>query len=488
MILVLPIFGGLLFLVFGINRVNRRAKLKEQARDHIVENLPQWARFRLPNDIPLTKIQMSLINVADSLSDTKPTCDNSIELLVDMNRTLGLIEQAILAAEHSLHLEYYIWQPDKTGRRVRDLLVKKARDGVNVRFLYDGLGSFGLNRRFFKPMYDAGIQVATFLPGSGFRQRWSINLRSHRKIVVVDGVVGFTGGMNIGDEYLGKNPALGSWRDTHLRMTGPTVLQLQRVFVEDWYHATGEELVHDELFPIPENRRSRGESIAPSEAQSETQVQPSVGDVKPISESSTANGLSANLRDQDQSPLIDHTVSAQVIAGGPLGEIRAFHSLMFAAITGAEQSVTLATSYFVPTPSLVTALETASYRGVRVRLLVAGRSAHFWTVVAARSYYESLLCAGVEIFEYQSGLLHSKTLTIDGCWSLVGTPNFDARSLLLNFEVGVLLYDARIANRLERHFDHDRRGAKRIILSEWEQRPILHILGESVCRLAAPVL
>jgi cardiolipin synthase len=307
---------------------------------------------------------------------------------------------------------------------------------VKVRFLYDNVGSMRLGRKFLKPMREAGIHVASFLPGVNW-YRWSINMRCHRKIVIVDGKTGFTGGMNIGNEYLGKDPHLGYWRDTHLRLHGPAVLQLQQVFAEDWYYATGEELTDPKYYAAIDEAGS---------------------------------------------------MTAQVLAGEPAGEVAVFHQVMFAAINNAERSVTLATSYFVPTEALAAALESAAFRGLKVRLLVSKRSAHMTTIWAAQSYYESLLRAGVQIHEYERGLLHSKTLTIDGCWSLVGSPNFDARSLLLNFEVGVAMYDAKAAHHLEQDFEEDIEHAHKLELAEWSARPKWRIIRENACRLFAPVL
>lgn len=436
-IILLPYLGGVLFLFFGINRVERRRETKKAARRNVAVHLPSFVDRHDSNSPPLNEAQTHLMLLAQRVSGTVPTPGNGIEVLADTNLTLRRIELAIQEARESVHLEYYIWRPDKTGTRLRDLLVEKARAGVKVRFLYDGFGSLFLRRGFLKPMRDAGVSLATFLPGQSLRERWSINLRSHRKIVVADGQIGFTGGMNIGDEYLGRNKKFGYWRDTHLEMRGPTVLQLQRVFAEDWYYATGEELTHLQGFPQP------------AEA----------GDV-----------------------------FAQVVSGGPDAEADAFHSLLFSAINEAREKVTLATSYFVPTDPLVMALETAALRGVRVRLLVAGKSAHYWTVLAGRSYYDTLLSAGVEIHEYKRGILHSKTLTIDGCWSLVGTPNFDARSLLLNFEVGVAMYDPRIAAQLEQQFEHDLQHARTIRPEHWNMRPLRQVFAENVCRLFSPIM
>ncbi len=436
-IVALPYAGGLLFLVFGINRVKRRAAQKQQSTLSIARRLPECSQYQLIPGEGLDAQQQRLMRLAKRAAGTMPTFGNRIELLSDTNRTLGLIEQAIIGAKQTLHLEYYIWEPDCTGTRIRDLLIRKANEGVTVRFLYDAIGSLYLSKKFLRPMLDAGIHVASFLPGKSFRERWSFNLRNHRKIVIVDGQIGFTGGMNIGDEYQGMNHRFGYWRDTHLKMQGPAVLQLQHVFAEDWYYATHEELTNRDAFPMPRELGS---------------------------------------------------VSAQVIAGGPSDEIQVFHSLMFSAINEARQQVTLATSYFVPPSGLVTALESAAYRGVHVRLLLSGRSAYFWTLLAGRSYYDSLLRAGVEIYEYRKGLLHSKTLTIDGKWSLVGTPNFDARSLMLNFEVAVVMYDNKIAGQLESQFEADLQRTLKIELTDWSKRPIRHVLGENICRLFAPLL
>ena len=433
----LPYLGGLLYLMLGINRVERRTASKRKAAEIIAGHLTELAQYHVMfEEIPDARTRQ-LARLAGKLSVTRPTCGNSIQILPKTTHTLAEITAAINSAQHSVHLEYYIWQPDETGTALRDVLIRKAQDGVKIRFLFDAVGSLRLTRHFLQPMRDAGIMVASFLPGPTFRERWSINLRSHRKIVVVDGLVGFTGGMNIGDEYLGKNPQFGYWRDTHLLLRGPTVLQLQQVFVEDWFFATGEKLLLTELFP--------------------------------------------DVRDSG-------TETAQVIAGGPDSDLETLHALLFGAINDAEQRITLATSYFVPTHPLVAALESAAHRGVRVRVLLSGTSAHYATILAARSYYDTLLECGVEIYEYTGGLLHSKTLTIDGRWSFVGTPNFDARSLLLNFEVGVILYEQQAAETLEEQFEHDLASAQRISIKGWDQRPWRTVLAENFCRMFSPVL
>jgi cardiolipin synthase len=436
-IILLPYIGGLMFLIFGINRVARRTVGKEASNRHIQSHLPELMQYQLIPGEGVSPQLQRLMRLADRVARTRPSFANRIEVLADTNRTFGLIEQAIRSAKRSINLEYYIWQPDKTGHHLRDLIIEKAREGVAVRFLYDGIGSLYLGRKFLQPMRDAGIEVAAFLPGATLRERWSINLRNHRKIAIIDGQIGFTGGVNIGDEYRGRNPALGFWRDTHLRMNGPSVLQLQQVFAEDWFFATGQELTHPEWYPAP---HESGAEIA------------------------------------------------QVIPGGPDGQDDVFHPLFFAAINEANEQITLSASYFVPTPALLTALCVAAYRGVRVRLMLAGTRAYRWTLFAGRASYEQLLESGCEIYEYERGLFHSKSMTVDGIWSMVGSPNFDARSLFLNFEVAVVMYGPKVALQLEEQFREDVQYARKFELERWRKRAIRHKLEEQFMRLFSPIL
>lgn len=436
-IVFIPVLGSVLFLIFGINRVTRRTTSRSRLTNAQAGQRPQVPDYVWLPDSQVPSEIRQLVNLTRRISDTLPTTGNSIELLRDTNRTLGLIEQSVHRAKATIHLEYYIWQPDRTGSKLRDLLIEKARQGVCVRFLYDGFGSSGLSRRFLKPMKEAGIHTATFLPGQTFRERWSINLRNHRKIVVVDGTEAFTGGMNIGDEYLGRHQKYRFWRDAHLKISGPEVWRLQSVFAEDWLYATGESLWGRHHFP-PFNTQG--------------------------------------------------TVTAQTLSGGPDKDTDVFQTVMLGALNQATSHILLATSYFAPPSAIVAALENAAWRGVRVRLLVSCRWTHRATLLAGRSCYDSLLKAGVEIFEYQRGLLHSKTLTVDGRWSLVGSANLDCRSFFLNFEAGMALYDAQIASELEQQFTQDAADSRQITVEEWAHRPQYHVMAENLCRLFIPVL
>lgn len=433
-ILLLPIAGALFFLLFGINRVERRKRSRRRSTAQFVgQRQPTTPPERQPrpDDPPATR---RLLQLAHRVEGSWPTGGNDIEVSTDTHRTLALIERAIAEARATIHLEYYIWQPDRTGTQLRDRLIDKARAGVQVRFLYDAFGSSRLTQRFLQPMRDAGIRVATFLPGQTLRERWSINLRNHRKIVVVDDRIAFTGGMNIGDEYLGRDREIGFWRDTHVRIVGPEVQRHQWIFAEDWYYATGEVL--------------------------------------PETAASAAAGQ----------------VVAQTVSDGPITDTSVFQALLLAAINEAEHDIRLVTSYFAPPHTIVTALQNAAFRGVRVQLLVSGRKNHLVPLLAGRAVYDDLLEAGCQIWEYERGLLHSKTLTIDGHWSLVGSPNLDCRSLFLNFESGIVLYDAAIARQLERQFANDVQDARAIDPDRWSRRGWTQHVGESFCRLFTPLL
>jgi cardiolipin synthase len=434
-ILMLPYVGGILFLIFGVNRVTRRVKRRQESSQQLAPRLPGVARYELlPGEVDPQAAR--LMRLAERVSGYKPTYGNRVQVFGDTVQVFAQIEAAIRSAKTFIHLVYYIWMPDRLGTRLRDLLIEKAREGVRVRFLFDGWGSMRLRRQFLAPMHDAGIRTATTLPGASFRERWSINLRNHRKIVIVDGVDAFTGGANVGDSYVGRGP-IGYWRDTHLHLTGPAVLQLAQIFAEDWYYATGEELTGPEYYPDPE---LTGDQVC------------------------------------------------QVVAGGPDNEAEVFHALFFAALNEANDRITIQTSFFVPTPPLVAALESAAMRGVNVRVMLSGNVEIFGTLTAARAYYGSLLDCGVEIYEYTKGLLHSKTVTIDGRWSLVGSPNFDARSVQLNFEVAVAMDGPRVAEQLEQHFQRDLEDAVRIDPAAWHNRGWWPQLQEQSVKLFSPIL
>ena len=435
-IIFIPFLGPLICVLFGVTRWERRTPEKREASATIDREIPSEAyEHRLQED-QLGDWAM-LARVVTHLTGLRVMSHNHVEILPDTDRSAELIEQIIRQARQWIHIEFYIWHHDKLGTRLRDLLIEKAREGVEVRLLFDGVGSMDIGRKFLKPMQDAGVHTASFTPGPKLANLLTLNLRNHRKIVICDGQVGVTGGMNIGDEYVRKTQRYGYWRDTQLLVRGPTVAQFQQVFAQDWFYATGEALTPVKYYPKPQRS----------------------GDVP-----------------------------AMVVSDGPDNDVDVYYSLMVAAIGMAKERVTLGTPYFVPPEGLAVALESAAQRGVRVRIMVADRGNFLWTLKAGQSYYDNLLSSGAEIYEYQKGIYHPKTLTVDGQWSLVGTPNCDFRSFILNFEVAVALFDSESAATLEAQFEQDLQYADRIDPEAWRSRSKAAMLQERFWRLFAPLL
>jgi cardiolipin synthase len=344
---------------------------------------------------------------------------------------------AIRSARHHIHLETFIFQPDSTGRLFLEVLTQKAREGVEVRLLYDAMGTRRLSRKLLQPLRAAGGRCSMFLPVNPFRRRIQINMRNHRKILVVDGQVGFIGGLNVGDEYLGKVSRYGYWRDTHLRIEGPAVASLQWIFIEDWDFAAGEHLLDSRYFPAPE-------STGPYQM--------------------------------------------QVIESGPDRTMKGIREMYFAAILRARKRLWIASPYFVPDPGLLDALCLASYLGVDVRLLGLYHPDKWIPFFAARYYWNDVLDAGVKVYQYTKGMMHSKVVLVDGEWGSVGTANLDNRSLYLNFEVNCLIYSADAVSELEEAFRNDLRHAIRLDRRVFAHRPFAGRLLDNACRLLSPVL
>ena len=434
-IIVLPYLGAALALVLGVNRIKRGESDRQRAARELGDFLPDPQPVVEPPAID--ERLRDLARLAQDVTDEPLVGGNRVTILERTPEAFARLEAGMQSAKESLHVSFYIWRADRIGTRLSDVMIEKAREGVNVRFLYDGIGSMSLGRRFLRKMRDAGVQVVPFAAGQSFRDRWSINLRNHRKIVVIDGDIAFTGGMNVGDEYLGRNPSYGFWRDTGVEIVGPAAARLQVVFARDWYHATGEALTDPALYRA---------DVVPGDA------------------------------------------AVQTLSGGPDDVVPVFWTLFFAAVTAATRSVTLSTGYFAPPDHLLMALTTAARRGVKVRLLTAGKNTYVHTLWAGRAYYAHLLRAGAEVYEYQRGLYHAKTAAVDDVWWLVGTPNLDMRSLMLNFEDAVAGYDPEIVAELEREFDRDIEHSRRIDPETWEKRGVRHKLTEEAFRLMAPVL
>ena len=424
----LPYLGFLIYFLFGPQRIRRQRHKRLHARGRL-------ARAEVAATPACLGECMQIARLAQAATGIAPSTALAPTLLENGAQTFPALLDAIAAATHHIHLAYYIFEPDRTGTALRDALVARARCGIRVRLLLDGVGSARASNRFLKPLLDAGGEVAWFHP---FRirllRRPKINLRSHRKIVVVDGRIGFTGGITITDDQ-DERIKPDAYRDLHLRFEGDAVRGLQVTFLEDWVYAARVALRDANFWP----------------------------------------------------DLPDGGVPTLILPSGPDSPWEAIHRVHVEALHQAETRAWLVTPYFVPGEAARFAITSAALRGVDVRVMVPRMSDSRLVTAAARSYYDELLAAGVRVYEYQPGMLHSKALLVDEERVLLGSANFDNRSFRVNFELSVLLHDRSLASALERvwlgYLDHAieiRADRKR---SGWWPRMI-----EACARLGSPLL
>ena len=425
---LLPYLGFLIYHVFGPQKIRRNRLRRSHSR----------ASMRSAQIEAEQGEAAELVRLGQATTGLPATSSARVDLLVDGAAKYTALLADIARAEHHVHLEYYIYEPDRTGTALRDALVERARAGVRVRLLLDFVGS-SASRRFFAPLIEAGGELAWFHPmrlGRIWQRPWT-NLRTHRKMVVIDGRIGYTGGMNITDAQ-DERLRGDAYRDLHMRLVGKSVRVLQLVFAEDWAYATG-----------------RRDFLA------EVDRQTPPADAGPI--------------------------RTQVLTSGPDSNWEAIHRAHVGAIHAAKQRVWMTTPYFVPGEAAMMALTSAALAGLDVRLLVPQVSDSRLVTLAARSYFGELLLAGVKIYEYRSRLLHSKTLLVDDHLALIGSANFDHRSFRLNFEVSVLFDDPGIAAALAQHIEREFANAPRV--QRGRRRPLLTArLPEALARLCSPLL
>jgi len=356
-----------------------------------------------------------------------------LRLLVNGDATFDAILGAISEARQCVLVQFFIIHDDALGRRLQQVLIERAKAGVEVCVLYDGIGSHALPRQYGDTLRDAGVHIYPFATRKR-SNRFQLNFRNHRKVVVVDGTRGFVGGLNVGDEYLGLKPSLSPWRDTHLEIEGPAVADLQRSFAEDWHWVTG--ALPPLLLPGP------GDGVA-------------------------------------------HTL---IVATGP-ADLQETCSLYFvAAIHAARRRLWITTPYFVPDPAVMSALRLAVFRGVDVRVLIPSRPDHHTVFLATGLYAHDAVRAGIRVFRYQPGFVHQKVMLIDDDTASIGSMNLDNRSFRLNFEIGALNVDSTFATQVETMLLDDFSHAHEVTAAEYQKAPYLRRLAMHVARLFDPVL
>ncbi len=426
----LPYIGFLIYHVFGPQRIERQRLRRARNRSHIDARHDAFSTHAGARE---------LARLGQAASGLSPSSSHTVRLLVDGGEKYEALLADVRAAQRHVHLEYYIYGRDHVGEALRDALVERARAGVRVRLLVDAIGS-ARARRMFAPLLAAGGEIAWFHParfGRIWRRPW-VNLRTHRKIVIIDGRVAYTGGINITADQDERHRD-DAYRDLHVRLEGDVVRPLQRVFAEDWVYASGDRACLQEI----------GTQTPPAEPPGE--------------------------------------IPTQVIASGPDSRWEAIHRVHVSAIHAAHTRVWLTTPYFVPGEAARMALTSAALAGLDVRLLVPKRSDSLLVTLAARSYFDELLAAGVKVFEYGPRMLHTKALLIDDAIVVLGSANFDHRSFSLNFEVSVMFDDRTLATRLARHLEAELQHAQTVTPAT--DRPLLRErLPEALARLLSPLL
>ncbi|MGG1574639.1 cardiolipin synthase [Fictibacillus sp. NRS-1165] len=443
-LLFIPLGGFFLYLLFGQNLSrNRLFQWDDQKKLGLEKTLNSQMKhlregsFEFCNEPERASqdlIYMQLLNNQAPFSR-----DNSVEIFTDGEKKFESLFKDIEQAEHHIHLQYYIIKKDNLGRKIRDMLIEKAKQGVKVRVLYDELGSRRLTKRFFSELRKAGGEVEVFFPTKFAFINFRMNYRNHRKIVIIDGKIGYVGGFNVGDEYLGLNPRFGFWRDTHLKIQGTAVHSMQTRFILDWNQASyGHDIDYDPvLFPEEIGKGSIG---------------------------------------------------MQIVTSGPESQWPQIKDGYIKMISLAKNSITIQTPYFIPDASLLDTLRIACHSGVDVKIMIPNKPDHVFVYWASLSNIGDLLKAGAKVYIYDNGFIHAKSIVVDDEISSVGTANFDIRSLKLNFEINAFIYNKTIAKKLMDAFHEDVKLSRKLTWEQYQQRSKWIRFRESISRLLSPIL
>lgn len=423
------------YLVLGRSKFAGMVTAYDESKDDINQiytefhnNLRPWAVEA--NDQP------SVYRAIRQLSHMELTHGNRAELLINGDATFGSILEGVAQAQDYVLFQFYMFHDDQLGRQVQAALIERAEAGVRVYVLYDEVGSGGLPKSYVEELRAAGVQVSSFKPTQGAGNRFQLNFRNHRKMVVVDGKTAWVGGHNVGDEYMGRDPKFSPWRDTHVKLEGPVAIQLQATILGDWYWATRQ---------LPE-----------------LNWQPEAAE--------------------------GGNVAAMIVPFSPSQRLETAGLFFVTALNSAQHRIWLSAPYFVPDEAIMKALELAALRGVDVRIITTGTPDSWPVYLAAFSYIGKLRDLGIRFYAYQPGFLHEKVMLVDDRVATVGTPNFDNRSFRLNFEVTSLIVDEAFNKEMEAMFEADFAHSVPINADALEKKPFWWRLAVNLSRLASPVL
>ena len=433
-IIFIPLLGAAVYFAIGTDRL-KRLRLKRRnifsARDSRLQ-VPSEATDEASTTLvqTLPRRAQQFLRMLSRINQLPMSSAESLRVLCNAKEFYPALEQRIKEAVHHIHIEFYIWQGDETGIKFLTLLRDAAHRGVVVRLLLDGVGSYGLVEKALAEFLAAGGRFSWFQSLDPKRQRYFLNLRNHRKLQIIDGRIAFVGGMNIGQEF-------GEWRDVQIEAVGAVAAELQEVFADDWFFATGEKITSADYFPPYSGQ--------PQEA-------------------------------------------VHIILGGPDRRNEPISKSIVSLINEASDRVWIATGYFVPDDIVLTALELAASRGVDVRLLVSEKNDHPWLVTVGRSYYGHLLAAGVRLFEYSAGIHHAKIAIADQQWAMVGSANLDYRSMRLNFELNLLVHSTERNSELASILKEDFARCQEIDPVQFARRSFHDKFSEAALRPLSPLL
>lgn len=432
-LIFLPVIGLVFYFFFGRNQRHERM-ISRKGYNSLLKK--PMLEYMTQTSLVIPEEYNRLISLFRNTNQSLPFDGNRLEAFTTGEAMLQALLREMQKATHHIHVEFYIFEDDAIGRMVRDVLMQKAHEGVEVRVLYDDVGCWHVPNRFFEIMREAGIEVRGFLKVRFPLFTSKMNYRNHRKLVIIDGRVGFVGGMNLAERYI-RGVDWGIWRDTHMLIEGTAVHGLQTAFLLDWYFVDRTLLTKAVYFPR------------------------------------TVSGGSALV---------------QVVTSEPVGQWKEIMQGLAMAIYRARKYFYIQTPYFLPTESILVALQTAALAGVDIRLMLPWRADSRLTHLATCSYVADMLYAGVKVYFYRKGFLHSKLMVSDDQLTTVGSTNMDFRSFEHNFEVNAFVYDTEFALQMREVFLQDQRDCEQLHLKHWEKRPSSRKMLESFVRLLSPLL
>ena len=444
LVISFPVVGILLYFSVGLNYrkkglYRKKLEIDEKEFPKLAQKASSYTHATLLSNKERIGDFFQLANYSRNKNLTSN--NNTAKLLVNGEEKFPDVIESLKNAKHHIHIEYYIYDNDEIGNQLAQVLIHKAREGVEVRFVYDDYGCRGIRKNIVRELREAGVEAYPFHKINLVLLANRLNYRNHRKIIVIDGVVGYVGGINVSDKYINQDKNTLFWRDTHLKIVGTSVLNLQFVFLTDWNFCSNQKMgITNEYFPMESKAGHFG----------------------------------------------NHLV--QIISSGPDSKYPSIKYTLIQAILNAKREICITTPYFIPDKSFLDAINIAVLSGVSVKILLPGISDSIIVNTTTRSYFQDLLEAGVEIHTYNKGFVHAKTMVCDHNLTIVGTANLDNRSFDLNFEINAIVYDENIARELNKIFEKDLGYATQITLKEWEERPLYMKLMERVLHLFSSLM